>query len=99
MRQDMIRILQDTLQIMEHGSYSVNNKTVNLKLSRKEMETVQVLLPKDVQDICCRTDLKKSLLRDDVNLAVKISIRLLWQSASIKSPAVLFQTIQGRCSS
>lgn len=59
MRDDNIKILQDTLQIMEKGSYKVHGKTVKLKLSKKEMEAVHVLLPENVRDIEKRTDLKK----------------------------------------
>lgn len=45
-------ILQETLQILEQGSYTMNGTTIKLKLSKEEMEKACVLLPEDVQDIC-----------------------------------------------
>lgn len=59
MKDDNIKMLRDTLQIMKEGSYRVNGKTVKLKLSPKEMEEAQVLLPENVRDIEKCTDLKK----------------------------------------
>lgn len=59
MRSDNIDMLQETLQILDRGSYRINNRTVKLKLSKTAMETVHVLLPEDVQDICGRTDFEK----------------------------------------
>ncbi len=59
MRDDNITMLQDTLQIMEKGSYKVNGKTVKLKLSKEEMEAVHVLLPENVRDLENRTDFEK----------------------------------------
>lgn len=59
MRDENVKMLQDTLKIMQRGSYEVNGKTVKLKLSREEMETVHVLLPENVRDIENRTDFKK----------------------------------------
>lgn len=56
MRDNNVKMLQDTLEIMKKGSYEVNGKTVKLKLSREEMETVYVLLPENVRDIENRTD-------------------------------------------
>ena len=55
MRQDNIAMLQETLQILKSGSYEVNGKTVNLKLSRERMERCHVLLPEDVREVCGRT--------------------------------------------
>lgn len=59
MRYDNIEMLQDTLRILDQGSYTVDGRTVNLKLSKNEMAAVHVLLPDDVRDICSRTDFKK----------------------------------------
>lgn len=59
MRSDNIAMLEDTLGILDQGSYEVNGRKVSLKLSREEMETVQVLLPQDVKEICGRQDYKK----------------------------------------
>lgn len=62
MRKDNIEMLQDTLRILKQGSYQKNGRTVELKLSGKAMETVQVLLPEDVADICSRTDVEKNIV-------------------------------------
>lgn len=59
MYKDNIEMLKDTLRILKQGSYKINGRTVNLKLSKKAMETIHVLLPEDVQDICSRTDFKR----------------------------------------
>lgn len=59
MNKDNIEMLQDTLRILKQGSYKINGRTVELKLSGKAMETVHVLLPENVQDICSRTDFKR----------------------------------------
>ena len=56
MRQDNIQMLQDTLDILEKGSYQIGGKTVSLKLSRKEMEKVEVFLPEDVKRVCAAKD-------------------------------------------
>lgn len=60
MRNDNIEMLQDTLRILKQGCYKAGAGFVELKLSKKAMETVHVLLPEDVQDICSRTELEKS---------------------------------------
>lgn len=51
MREDNIKMLQDTLEIMNRGSYSVGNKTVRLKLNKTEMTQSKVLLPDEVRAI------------------------------------------------
>ena len=56
MRDDNVRILQDTLDILEKGSYEAGGKTVRLKLSRSEMEETEVYLPADVKKICRSKD-------------------------------------------
>ena len=56
MRTDNIRLLQETLEILEKGYYFVNGKRIDLKLSKERMEKVHVLLPNNVSDICSRTD-------------------------------------------
>ena len=57
-----INMLQETLQILEQGYYEKQGKRVNLKLSRKEMETVQVLLPDDVEAYSNRPEFKPPLV-------------------------------------
>lgn len=59
MRNDNVEMLQDTLRLLRQGSYKVNGRTVNIKLSKAAMEKVHVLLPENVQDICSRTDFER----------------------------------------
>ena len=56
MRDKNIEMLQDTLQILNDGSYTVNGKKVSLKLTNEQMQTTHVLLPENVKDIGQRTD-------------------------------------------
>ena len=51
-----IHMLQDTLQILEQGYYEQNGKKVKLKLSAKEMRSIQVYLPEDVERSANRED-------------------------------------------
>lgn len=62
MRDDNIKMLQDTLLILEKGSYEVNGKIVRLKLSKEDMETADVLLPESVSAIKNNTDFEKNPL-------------------------------------
>ena len=59
MREDNVRILEETLAIIDCGSYQVNGKTVTLQLSKREMESVHVLLPENVKHIANRKDFNK----------------------------------------
>ena len=52
MRSDNIAMLQDTLSILENGSYQFNGETIPLKLSHAQMEEVEVYLPKVVKRVC-----------------------------------------------
>lgn len=56
MRIDNIDMLQDTLSILEQGYYVIDGKKTKLKLSRKQMETVQVFLPQDIDVISQKKD-------------------------------------------
>ncbi len=56
MRTDNVNMLQDTLSILDKGYYQLHGETISLKLSRAQMEEVQVFLPKDVQAICGAKD-------------------------------------------
>ena len=56
MRQDNLTMLQDTLSILEQGSYQLNGRTISLKLSQKQREIAEVYLPNDVQKICQKKD-------------------------------------------
>ncbi len=51
MRRDNIAMLTDTLDILRRGHYSINDKTIQLKLSRAEMEDIFVYLPQDIERI------------------------------------------------
>ncbi len=55
-RNQEIDMLDDTLQILEQGYYEKNGKQVKLKLTRKEMEEIQVYLPDDVEKYGSRPD-------------------------------------------
>ncbi len=56
MRHDNLKMLEDTLSILEQGYYRLDGKTVRLKLSREQQKAVQVYLPEDVQKICGAKD-------------------------------------------
>ena len=49
MRQDNVKMLNDTLAIFERGNYRIGNKKVLLKLSAEEIEEAQVFLPGDIE--------------------------------------------------
>ena len=52
MSYDNVRILTETLQILNAGCYALNGKAVKLQLPKARMEASQVLLPDDVRRIC-----------------------------------------------
>ena len=52
MRDNNLLMLQDTLSILERGSYQLDGKTIPLKLSRLQMEEAHVYLPDDVKRVC-----------------------------------------------
>ncbi len=56
MRQNNIEMFQDTMRILAQGHYTIGNKKVKLKLSRREMEAADVYLPKEVQNISGKKD-------------------------------------------
>lgn len=56
MKFNNIQILEDTLQIMQRGSYLKSGKTINLKLSHRQMEECYVYLPDNIKEICNRKD-------------------------------------------
>ncbi|MCI5732268.1 MAG: TIGR02452 family protein [Eubacterium sp.] len=61
MRSNSMEMLQETLQIINKGSYMANGKRVKLKLPRKEMEHIHVLLPDNIRDICSRTNIRNNV--------------------------------------
>ena len=56
---DHLKMLKETMRVIEQGYYFTEGKRVDLKLSPEKMRAVQVLLPKDVKDICGRTDFQR----------------------------------------
>ncbi len=52
MRFDNLAMLNNTLDILEKRSYEYHEHTVSLKLSRDQIEEVQVYLPEDVKVVC-----------------------------------------------
>lgn len=56
MRLDNLTMLQDSLSILEKGSYQLDGRTIPLKLARKGQEAVAVFLPEDIQRICQKKD-------------------------------------------
>ena len=62
MRSNNISMLQDTLSILEKGSYQLNGETIPLKLSRTQMEEVEVYLPKDVKRVCESKDFEHAVI-------------------------------------
>ena len=46
-RSKEIAMLEDTLKILNQGWYEKNGKRIQLKLSEKEMQEIQVYLPDD----------------------------------------------------
>ncbi|MCD7733083.1 MAG: TIGR02452 family protein [Oscillospiraceae bacterium] len=50
-RLENIRILEDTLGILEKGSYEKDGKEINLRFSVGEMEEAKVYLPEDIEAI------------------------------------------------
>ncbi len=51
MRENNIKMLNDTLNILEAGSYVKGGETKKLKLTKGEMRDIQVFLPEDVSRI------------------------------------------------
>jgi len=50
-----IRMLEDTLSILEKGWYEKNGSKTELKLSYEDMHKIQVYLPEEVREICGST--------------------------------------------
>ena len=59
MKTDAIKILQDTLEILEKGCYKVKGKIVPLALSDREMREAYVLLPYEAEAVFGRADFPK----------------------------------------
>ncbi|MCD8248571.1 MAG: TIGR02452 family protein, partial [Lachnospiraceae bacterium] len=48
-RKTMVAILEDTLDILEKGSYEKNAREINLRFSPEQMRQIQVFLPEDIE--------------------------------------------------
>lgn len=59
MRDKELQMLQDTLDILERGSYVKNGERVPCKLSQREMRESVVLLPEQVSFICENPTIEK----------------------------------------
>ena len=55
-----IQMFEDTMKILKQGYYEKDSRKILLKVSRKEMETIQVYLPDDVKVICNNPDFKSA---------------------------------------
>ena len=64
-REENVELLQETLRILGDGGYKIGGNTVSLKLSREEMEHVDVLLPDEVEEICSGADVAQKLKARD----------------------------------
>jgi len=53
-----IQAFEDTMRIMKQGYYEKDGRKIQLKLSAKQREEIQVYLPDDVKNICNNTDFK-----------------------------------------
>ena len=51
MRENNLKIFEDTMNILDQGYYMFNGKRIDLKLSKKQMEDIQVYLPDDIKRI------------------------------------------------
>lgn len=56
MRTDNVKMLDNTLRILNQGHYAHEGKRIPLKLSQAQMQEISVYLPKDVQKIARKKD-------------------------------------------
>ena len=64
MRTDNMNMLQNTLDILDQGFYLLDGKMIPLKLSRAQMEEVEVFLPQDVKRVCEAKDFEHARVLD-----------------------------------
>ena len=48
-----IQAFEDTMKILKQGYYEKDGRKIQLKLSAKQREEIQVYLPDDLKTICC----------------------------------------------
>ena len=53
-----IQAFEDTMKILKQGYYEKDGRKIQLKLSAKQREEIQVYLPDDLKSICSNTDFK-----------------------------------------
>lgn len=53
-----IQAFEDTMKILKQGYYEKDGRKIQLKLSAKQREEIQVYLPDDLKTICSNTDFK-----------------------------------------
>ena len=56
MRQDNIEMFQDTMRILDQGYYTIGDRKIKLKLTRKQMEAADVYLPGDIRTMSDNKD-------------------------------------------
>ena len=60
-RDENVKLLDETLRILQVGHYDIGGEEIPLKLSRSEMMEVTVLLPDEVEEICNSADTARKL--------------------------------------
>lgn len=60
-----IQAFEDTMKILKQGYYEKDGRKIQLKLSAKQREEIQVYLPDDVKTICNKTDFKPTASESD----------------------------------
>ncbi|MBO5497361.1 MAG: TIGR02452 family protein [Oscillospiraceae bacterium] len=97
MENELVAALADTLQLLNQGAYTINGKTVELRLSRERMEASHVLLPEKLAEIgrrkLARTGLTEScrvdcVRRDSFAAAVELT-RKDSEGAGLSKPVLV----------
>ena len=60
-----IQAFEETMKILKQGYYEKDGRKIQLKLSAKQREEIQVYLPDDVKNICNKTDFKPTVAESD----------------------------------
>ncbi|MCC8014210.1 MAG: TIGR02452 family protein, partial [Eubacterium sp.] len=64
-RNNNIRILNDTLNILEKGSYIKDNREIKLKFSPEQMRETKVFLPEDIEKLRSKSDKANTSAEND----------------------------------
>ncbi|MCD8089449.1 MAG: TIGR02452 family protein [Clostridiales bacterium] len=81
-----IRILNDTLNILEKGSYTKDGKEIRLKFSPEQMREIQVFLPEDIEKLRSSSDKARTSAENSEKQAQ--SIRRLFGCENIDALAL-----------